>query len=151
MFLWLLNNFPHHILFILFIMPFLLYSQMSSGKGSSSQWGQNASVVYRYNLAALLGRTEWSLWLCLLRGILQIPWHPSRTVLLCTVLKCCWQCMRPWFTAHVVLAFHSVDESTLNPQWICNETTMNAVFYTVEESTVVIHPVLQQMSKRGNE
>jgi len=40
-----------------------------------------------------------------------------KTVLFCAVavLKCCWQCMRPWFTAHVVLAFHSVDEPTQNP------------------------------------
>lgn len=36
-------------------------------------------------------------------------------------------------------------------KWICNETTINAVFYIVEESTVVIHSTLQQMSKRGNE
>lgn len=63
----------HHILFIFFIMPFLLYSEISSGKGSSSQWGQNASVVYRYHLAALPVRTGQCLWLCLLRGIFSNP------------------------------------------------------------------------------
>lgn len=71
-------------------MTFLLYSRTSSGKGLSSQWCQNASVVYRYHLAALPVRAGQSLQLYQLRRILQIPWHPSDTVMLCAVavLKC---------------------------------------------------------------